>query len=88
MAKSLSLSDVGKSCSSSEFVTWQICLLTLFLKIKFSQKFPNSQYECSQGPGEDAQACQNRSCSPMPKYQSLMLVHIMKETHKELGVCL
>ena len=32
----LSLSDVGKSCPSSEFFNWEICLLTLFAKIKLS----------------------------------------------------
>ena len=41
---SLSFTDIVKSCQSLEFVTWQICLLTLFAKIKFSRKFPNLQY--------------------------------------------
>ena len=40
----LSFTDVGKSCQSRDFFTWQICLLTLFVKIKFSRKFPNLQY--------------------------------------------
>ena len=30
------ITDVGKSCQSGEFLTWQICLLALFAKIKFS----------------------------------------------------
>ena len=30
--------DVGKSCQNRIFLTWQISLLTLFEKIKFSQK--------------------------------------------------
>ena len=41
---SLSLTDVVYSCPSREFETWQICLLTQFAKIKFSQKFLNLQY--------------------------------------------
>ena len=36
--------DIGKSCPSHEFLALQICLLMLFAKIKFSQKFPNLQY--------------------------------------------
>ena len=40
---SLSFTDVGESCSSCEFLTGQICLLTLFAKIKFSQNFPDLQ---------------------------------------------
>ena len=39
----LSLTDIGKSYPSGEFLTPQICLLTLFTKIKFSRKFPNLQ---------------------------------------------
>ena len=38
----LSFTDAGKSCPSREFLTRQICLLTLFAKIKFSRKFPNT----------------------------------------------
>ena len=34
----VSFTDDGKSCPSYEFSTWQICLLTLLAKIKFSQK--------------------------------------------------
>ena len=38
MAKiTLSLSDVGKSCPSRKFFTWEICLLMLFPKIKLSR---------------------------------------------------
>ena len=33
----LSFNDVGKSCHSYEFLTPQICLLTLSAKIKFSR---------------------------------------------------
>ena len=36
---SLSLTDVCFSCLIREFETWQICLLTQFAKIKFSQKY-------------------------------------------------
>ena len=32
----LSFTNVGKSCPKHEFLTWQICLLTLFAKINFS----------------------------------------------------
>ena len=37
-----------KSCSSCENFMSQICLLTLFVKIKFSQKFLNLQYLAKQ----------------------------------------
>ena len=40
----LSFSDIGKSYQIREFLKWKICILTLFAKIKFSRKFPNSQY--------------------------------------------
>ena len=43
-AITLSITDIGKSCPSREFLVSQICLLTLFAKIKFSRKFPNLQY--------------------------------------------
>ena len=39
-----SFSDIGTSCPSREVLTPQICLLTLFAKIKFSRKFPDLQY--------------------------------------------
>ena len=32
---SLSFTDIGKACQCREFFTWQICLLTIFAKIKF-----------------------------------------------------
>ena len=35
----LLVADVGKSCPSRKCLTWQICLVTLFTKIKFSQNF-------------------------------------------------
>ena len=34
--------DVGKSCPCHRLC--QICILTIFAKIKFSRKFPNLQY--------------------------------------------
>ena len=37
----LSCTNVGKSCPRSEFLTLQICLLTIFAKLKFSRKFWN-----------------------------------------------
>ena len=40
----LSFTDVGKSCTSHKFLTWEIQMyvyLTLFTKIKLSQKFLN-----------------------------------------------
>ena len=43
LAKSLSFTDIGISCPSCEFLTSQICLLMLFVKIRFSRKFPNLQ---------------------------------------------
>ena len=42
-AITLSFTDIDKSCFSGEFITSQICLLTLFTKIKFSRNFPNLQ---------------------------------------------
>ena len=41
----LSTTDIGKSYPSSETFQSQVCLLTLFAKIKFSLKFPNLQYK-------------------------------------------
>ena len=41
---SMSFTDIGKSCLSRELLTSQICLLKLFAKIKFYQKFPHLQY--------------------------------------------
>ena len=40
----LSFTDIEKSCPSREFLALQICLLTLFAKIKLSRKFPDLQY--------------------------------------------
>ena len=40
--------DIGKSCPSHKFLTLQICLLTLFTKTKFSQKFQDLQYSVNQ----------------------------------------
>ena len=40
----MSYTDIGKSYPSRELLTSQICLLTLFVKIKFSIKVPNLQY--------------------------------------------
>ena len=37
----LLLTDRGKSCLSRGLMISKICLLILFTKIKFSQKFPN-----------------------------------------------
>ena len=39
----LSVTDIGKSCPICEFFASQICLLTLFARIKFSQNFPDLQ---------------------------------------------
>ena len=38
-----SFTDEGKSCHCREFLASQICLLTLFAKIKVSRAFPNLQ---------------------------------------------
>ena len=40
----LSFTDVSKSCPSHKFLISQICLLTLFVKIKFSRIFLNLHY--------------------------------------------
>ena len=40
----LSFTDIENSCPSREFLVSQISLLTLFVKIKFSRKFPDLQY--------------------------------------------
>ena len=39
----LLFTDIGKSCRCRKFLVSQICLETLFAKLKFSQKFPNLQ---------------------------------------------
>ena len=33
----LSLTDIEKSCPSREYLAWQKCLFTLFVKIKFAK---------------------------------------------------
>ena len=38
----LSFTFIGKSCPSSKFLLSQICLKSLFAKIKLSQKFPDA----------------------------------------------
>ena len=40
----LLFTDIRISCPSREFLMSQICLLMLFAKMKFSQKFPDLQY--------------------------------------------
>ena len=40
----MSFTDICKSWPTCEFLSSQICVLTLFAKIKFSRKFPNLQY--------------------------------------------
>ena len=40
----LLFTDIGKSCPSREFLASEICLKTLFTKIKFSRLFPDLQY--------------------------------------------
>ena len=37
------ITNIGKSCTSRKFLAPQECLLMLFAKIKFSQKFPDFQ---------------------------------------------
>ena len=44
-AIALSFTNVGKSCETRDFFTWQMCLLTLFGKLKFSQKFPKGEVQ-------------------------------------------
>ena len=41
----LSFTVICISCPSHKFLTSQICLLMLFVKIKFSRTFLNSQYD-------------------------------------------
>ena len=43
-AITLSFTDTGETCPIREFLTPQICLLSLFARIKFSKQFPNLQY--------------------------------------------
>ena len=40
----LSTTDIGNSYHSGKIFRSQVCLLTLFAKIKFSRKFPDLQY--------------------------------------------
>ena len=44
----LSFTDISKPLPDRESLTSQICLLTLFAKIKFSRKFSNLQYRIVQ----------------------------------------
>ena len=44
MVKSLSFTDLDKSGPSHEILAWQVGILTLFTKIKFSRKFLNLGY--------------------------------------------
>ena len=37
--KTLSFTDVSKSCQSREFLTWQICLLRVFAKKNLAKMF-------------------------------------------------
>ena len=41
----LSTTDIGKSYPSYKIFWSPVCLLTLFARIKFSRKFPDSQYK-------------------------------------------
>ena len=52
----LLLSDIGKSCHGCDFFTSQICLLTLFVKIDFSQKILNLQMYSIECPAEKYEA--------------------------------
>ena len=66
----LSFTDIRvvKLCSSREYFTSQICLLTLIAKIKFSQKFPNLQYWMgSQGP-------KHSTCAPLNRRQKCIWI--------------
>ena len=40
----LPFTNIGKSCPSGNFLSSQICLKSLFAKIKLSRKFPDLQY--------------------------------------------
>ena len=48
----LSFTDISKSCPCREFLTSQICVLTLFVKIKFLQKCQNLQYPAQTSGGK------------------------------------
>ena len=77
----LSFADIGKSRPCRELSTSQICVLTLFAKIKFSQKFSNLQYIhtlCMR----DAKAMGGlrvctEPCSQCDKNQNLQCCHIL-----------
>ena len=45
----LGFTDKGKSCPSCDFLTSQVCLLTLFAKIKCLRKFPDLLYTLNNG---------------------------------------
>ena len=38
------ITNIGKVCPSCDFLKSQVCLLTLFAKLKSSRKFPDLQY--------------------------------------------
>ena len=44
--KSLSFTDIGKSCPSREYLTWQVCLLTLFAKLEMFEFTVMEGAEC------------------------------------------
>ena len=66
----LPFTDISKSCPSYTFLTTQICLLTLFMKIKFSRKFPNLQY------------IGDRACAYTGSLIMFFPAHILKEWKK------
>ena len=60
---SLSFTDEGKSCQSREFLTWQICLLTLFVKDKILAKFSVCrEFQNYQDIGKSLQVSFHLSC--------------------------
>ena len=40
----VSFTDAYKACLNREFLAWQLCLLTLFAKFKFSRKILNLHF--------------------------------------------
>ena len=69
----LSFIDIGKFWLSREFFTSLICLLMLFAKIKFLQKFPNLQFIGSN--------CNSISLGPSPEVIKLFFALLYQGLH-------
>ena len=68
----LLLTDVGKSCPSHKFLTSQICLLTLFVKIKFYPELSNLQYATQGERWDGPEPFCEKTINVKPKWTSFL----------------